>query len=206
LRERIYSLRNCGRRRDGSLDENWRPIQSGNYRMTEFQSAVLLAQLEVFDEQVIQRDRNVARLEAGLAKLPGVAPMDCPPQRTRISPYEFVFKFCHDEWDGLSANGFRRALEAELGVEVDTINEPLNAAPLYLPHTKRRYRISDEYWAAVDPSRFELPAANRAYAEAVSLPHKVLLDEGAVSAVTDAIAGLHEHRRRLVGWDSSSHS
>ena len=44
LREELYSLRNCGRRRRGSLAENWRPIQSGNYRMTEFQAAVLLAQ------------------------------------------------------------------------------------------------------------------------------------------------------------------
>jgi L-glutamine:2-deoxy-scyllo-inosose/3-amino-2,3-dideoxy-scyllo-inosose aminotransferase len=206
LRERIYSLRNCGRRRDGSVEENWRPIQSGNYRMTEFQSAVLLAQLDVFDEQATQRDRNVARLEASLAKLPGVAPMDCPPQRTRISPYEFVFKFCQDEWAGLSASGFRRALEAELGIEVDTINEPLNAAPLYMPHTKRRYRISDEYWAAIDPARFELPVAERAYAEAVSLPHKVLLDEDAVSAVADAIAGLHEHRRELARREISSGS
>jgi L-glutamine:2-deoxy-scyllo-inosose/3-amino-2,3-dideoxy-scyllo-inosose aminotransferase len=200
LREEIYSLRNCGRRRSGSLDEHWRPIQSGNYRMTELQAAVLLAQLDVFDDQAGQRDSNVTRLEAGLAKLPGVAPMDRPPQRTRVSPYEFAFRFCPDEWDGLSATAFRLALAAELGVEVSTVNEPLNAAPLYQPHTKRRYRLSDEHWEAVNPARFELPVATQAFGEGVLLPHKVLLDDDAVPAVTGAIARLHAHRHSLARW------
>jgi len=206
LREAVYSLRNCGRRRAGSLEENWRPIQSGNYRLTEFQAAVLLAQLDVFDDQANQRNRNVARLEASLAELPGVAPMDAPPQRTRISPYEFAFRFCPDEWDTVSAQAFRSALEAELGVEVDTINEPLNAAPLYQPHTKRRYRLSDEHWDAVNPARFELPVAKRAYADGVTLPHKVLLDDDAIPAITDAIARLHQHRHALAHWKTSGGS
>jgi L-glutamine:2-deoxy-scyllo-inosose/3-amino-2,3-dideoxy-scyllo-inosose aminotransferase len=206
LRERLYSLRNCGRRRTGSRDEHWRPIQSGNYRLTEFQAAVLLAQFDTFDDQASRRDRNVARLEARLAELPGVAPMDRPPQRTRISPYEFVFRFRPGEWAGLSAEGFRRALEAEIGVEVDRINEPLNAAPLYQPHTKRRYRLSDAYWEAINPARFELPVATRAHDEGVSLPHKILLDDDAVSALPDAIERMHEHRQALAHWDGSRRS
>jgi L-glutamine:2-deoxy-scyllo-inosose/3-amino-2,3-dideoxy-scyllo-inosose aminotransferase len=206
LREAVYSLRNCGRRRRGSLEQNWRPIQSGNYRSTEFQAAMLLAQFDVFDEQAGLRDRNVATLEASLADLPGVAPMDAPPQRTRISPYEFAFRFCPDEWDGVTARAFRSALEAELGVEVDTINEPLNAAPLYQPHTKRRYRLSDEHWEAVNPARFDLPVSERAYAEGVTLPHKVLLDAGDVTAVADAIERLHEHRHALNRWATSDGS
>jgi dTDP-4-amino-4,6-dideoxygalactose transaminase len=165
--------------------------------MTELQAAVLLAQLDVFADQASQRDRNVERLEASLAGLPGVAPMYRPRQRTRISPYEFAFKFCPDEWDGLSAGAFRRALEAELGVEVSTVNEPLNGAPLYQPHTKRRYRLSASHWDAVDPARFELPVAMRAYRDGVLLPHKVLLEDDAVEAVADAIARLHEHRHAL---------
>lgn len=204
LREELYSLRNCGRRRPGSLDDNWRPIQSGNYRMTEFQAAVLLAQLDVFDDQAGQRHRNAARLEAALAELPGVAPVDAPPQRTRISPYEFAFRFCPGEWDGLSAPAFRKALEAELGVEVSSVNEPLNAAPLYQPHTKRRYRLSDAHWEAVNPARFDLPVATRLYREGVLLPHRVLLDDDAIPAATDAIARLHEHRHELARWAASS--
>ena len=206
LRERIYSLRNCGRRRAGSADENWRAIQSGNYRMTEFQAAMLLAQFDAFEDQACQRDRNANAIEARLAELPGVAPMDHPPQRTRISPYEFVFKFLAEEWDGLSGQGFRKALEAEIGVDVDRVNEPLNAAPLYLPHTKRRYRLSDAHWEAVNPERFKLPMATQAYTEGVSLPHKVLLDDDAVCAVADAIARLFEHRQALARWETSGSS
>lgn len=57
LRELLYSLRNCGRRRAGAGDEHWRPIQSGNYRMTEWQAAVLLGQLERFEDQARRWDR-----------------------------------------------------------------------------------------------------------------------------------------------------
>ncbi len=126
--------------------------------------------------------------------------MDAPPQRTRISPYEFAFKFRAHEWDGVTAEAFRAALGAELGLEVDTINEPLNAAPLYQPHTKRRYLTSDAHWQAVDPARFDLPVARRAYAEGVTLPHKVLLDDEATGAICDAITRLHEHRHALARW------
>jgi L-glutamine:2-deoxy-scyllo-inosose/3-amino-2,3-dideoxy-scyllo-inosose aminotransferase len=203
-REAVYSLRNCGRRRHGALDAHWRPIQSGNYRMTEFQAAILLAQFEKFDAEASLRDANVRWLEARLAELPGVAPMTAPPQRTRISPYQFAFKYREEEWDGLSPHAFRHALAEELGCEVSTTNEPLSAAPLYLPHTKSRYHLSDEHWAAVDPTRFDLPAADRAYREGVILPHAVLLDEASVAAVPQAIASLHAHRHDLSRWAASA--
>ena len=41
LYDRLCALRHCGRPREGEKS----PIQSGNYRMTEFQAAVLLAQI-----------------------------------------------------------------------------------------------------------------------------------------------------------------
>lgn len=203
LREAVYSLRNCGRRRDGSRDEDWHPIQSGNYRMTDFQAAVLLAQFEVFDGQVVKRDQSVTTIETALAGLPGVAPMARPPQRTRISPYQFAFKFRAGDWDGMSAAGFRAALEAEIGWEVGTINEPLSGAPLYQPHTKRRHRLTEAHWAAVDPTRFDLPVAKQAYAEGVILPHSLLLDDASVAALPEAIARLHKYRAALADWEAS---
>jgi L-glutamine:2-deoxy-scyllo-inosose/3-amino-2,3-dideoxy-scyllo-inosose aminotransferase len=204
LREAVYSLRNCGRRRAGSRDEDWRPIQSGNYRITEFQAAVLLAQFDRFDGQASQRDQAVTTIEAALAGLPGVAPMTRPPQRTRISPYQFAFKFLPDEWDGLSAQGFRTALEAEIGWEVSRINEPLSAAPLYQPHTKRRHLLTQTHWDEVNPARFDLPAARQAYASGVILPHSLLLDDASVAVLPQAIAKLHEHRQALARWQSDA--
>jgi L-glutamine:scyllo-inosose aminotransferase/L-glutamine:2-deoxy-scyllo-inosose/3-amino-2,3-dideoxy-scyllo-inosose aminotransferase len=103
----------------------------------------------------------------------------------------------------LSAQAFRDALAAELGIEVDRINEPLNAAPLYQPHTKRRYQLSDGYWDAVNPARFDLPVARSAYRDGVTLPHKVLLDDEAAPAIADAIARLHQHRQPLAHWTST---
>ena len=42
-----------------------------------------------------------------------------------------------------------------------------------------------------------LPAAVRVYREGMLLQHAVMLDDGAVSAVADAIARLHQHRHAL---------
>jgi L-glutamine:2-deoxy-scyllo-inosose/3-amino-2,3-dideoxy-scyllo-inosose aminotransferase len=202
LRERVYSLRNCGRQRPGSDEAAWRPIQSGNYRMTELQAAVLLAQFSKLDAEVAERSRNVSRLDGELSRLDGVAALKARAERTRVSPYRYVFKYLADQWDGLSATAFRAALGAELGCPLDAPYEPLNAAPLYLPHTKRRYRFSEEHWRAVDPTRFDLPVASQASREAVVLPHSLLLDPAGVEAVSEAIRRLRRHLDGLRRWES----
>jgi L-glutamine:2-deoxy-scyllo-inosose/3-amino-2,3-dideoxy-scyllo-inosose aminotransferase len=204
LRERAYSLRNCGRRRPGSEEAPWRPVQSGNYRITELQAAVLLAQFSKFDAEVAERSQNVSHLDAELSSLDGVATLTAPAERTRISPYRYVFRYLTDEWDGLSAPAFRAALAAELGCPVEDPYDPLNRAPLYLPHTKRRYRVSEEHWRAVDPTRFSLPVAEQARREAVVLPHTLLLDPAAVDTVCEAVQRLRGHVAGLKQWESGS--
>jgi L-glutamine:2-deoxy-scyllo-inosose/3-amino-2,3-dideoxy-scyllo-inosose aminotransferase len=200
LRDRVYSLRNCGRRRPGAEPESFRPIQSGNYRMTELQSAVLLAQLAKFDSEVEARHRNAAWLDAHLGQLRGIEALATQPHKTRISPYIYPFRYLAEEWEDLPAPAFRRALGAELGCEVDGPYPPLNAAPLYQPHTKPRYRISEEHWRAVDPTRFSLPVAEQACREAVLLPHTVLLDDHATRAVPEAVERLRGHLGELKAW------
>jgi hypothetical protein len=73
---------------------------------------------------------------------------------------------------------FRSLLAVELAIPVDSTYEPLNRSPLYQPRTKPRHRLNDEYWALIDPTRFDLPVAERAHIdEAVVIPHEVLLND-----------------------------
>lgn len=208
LRQRLLTLRDCGRRPATAAESSWDPIQSGNYRLTEWQSAVLCAQLDDFDAQLHVRQANASALDAVLADLPGVAPLRQPPQVTKQGMFRYVFRYHSEEFGGLRAPDFREALSQELGVAVKTTDPPLNASPLYQPRTKRRHRIDDGYWERIDPAQFQLPVAERAHHhEAVTLRHQVLLSSfDELRAVPRAIERLADHQAELVEWASTKSS
>jgi L-glutamine:2-deoxy-scyllo-inosose/3-amino-2,3-dideoxy-scyllo-inosose aminotransferase len=174
LRDRLDALRNCGRPPAGVPDD-WPAIQSGNYRLSEWQAAVLCAQFARFPEQLARRAANAQRLNDALEDVAGMRPMRRPPQVTRQGLYAYVIRYDGHAFAGLLASEFRHALSAELGIDVGSTYEPLNRSPLYQPQTKRRHQLGDQ-WAQLDPARFDLPIATRAYeSESVVIPHEVLL-------------------------------
>lgn len=195
LFQRLYSLRNCGR----PFKEGSPTVQSGNYRMTELQAALLLAQMEHMEERVNHRDENAQHLNRRLAEIPGIRPMKRYPQVTRQSYYCFSFRYDSAVWDGIPGTVFRKALGAEIGLNVGTTYEPLNRCSLYKPHTKRRHHLNEGYWAAIDPTRFDLPVCQRAYEdEAVVIWHAFLLAERAdIDEIAQAVEKLYEHRAEL---------
>ncbi len=176
LRDRLDSLRNCGRR-PHDAGPGWSALQSGNYRLSEWQAAVLCAQFERFPRQLELRETNAARLDEALAAIPGIRPMRRAPELSRRGLYGYVFRY-EQSSTGAPVASFRAALAAQLGIPVDSTYAPLNNSELYRPQTKPRHRLSAEYWAGVDPARFALPVAEHAYREeAVVIPHEVLLNE-----------------------------
>ena len=68
----IRSYTDCGRRPGEWFYSHF--ALGGNYRMTEWQAAMLLAQLERFPQQHRTRNENALYLNAELSKLPGVFP------------------------------------------------------------------------------------------------------------------------------------
>jgi len=195
LFQKLYALRNCGR----PFLERSPTLQSGNYRMTELQAALLLAQIEFLEEQVVRRDENAQYLNGRLAELPGVHPMKRYPQVTRQSYYQFTFRYDTGDWDGIPVDVFRRALSAELGCSMGSTYEPLNACSLYKPHTKRRHHLSEEYWQAIDPRQFDLPVCTQAHQEeGVVLPHEYLLaGRGDMDEIARAVEKLFENREEM---------
>lgn len=201
LYERLCALRHCGRPRQGEKS----PIQSGNYRMTEFQAAVLLAQLERLEEQVNHRDENATYLNERLAEIPGIKPMKRHPQITRQSYFSFVFRYDSSAFGGAPRSAFLAALSAEAGLKPHIIFEPLNKCRLYNPQTKRRHRWSEDYWRAIDPSRFHLPVCEKAHREeCVAFHHPFLLGARTdMDDFADAVAKVYENSTELAGCADS---
>ncbi len=197
LYERLDALRNCGRRPeasqtgpqgDGFYGDEGNFVQSGNYRITEFQAAILLESLRRLPDQNRVRDENAIYLNERLQKLPGVSPMRRDARETREAYFNFVFRYHRDQFHDLPVTTFRTALAAELGCAVEACYEPLNACPLYAPHTKpQRHRLTQQYWEQINPARFELPCCHRAHREqSVCFHFNVLMG---TRADMDLIAG-----------------
>ncbi|MBN2312065.1 MAG: DegT/DnrJ/EryC1/StrS family aminotransferase [Candidatus Hydrogenedentes bacterium] len=194
LFERIYSLRNCGR---GWMDDMTHTVQSGNYRLTEWQAGMLLAGLSRLDKQVKNRDANAIYLNERLARIPGVLPLRRRKQITQASYYNFAFRI---DWDRLGVTRltnahFAAAVAAELYAGFEPPYEPLNKCGLYKPHTKRRHKLDAAYWKQIDPKRFKLPVCTDAHDKSgVAIHHHVLMGtKKDVDQIAEAVAKVVEH-------------
>ncbi|MDP6051109.1 MAG: DegT/DnrJ/EryC1/StrS family aminotransferase [Candidatus Latescibacteria bacterium] len=195
LFQRLYSLRHCGR----MFSPTSPVVQGGNYRMTEMQAALLLAQMEQMEERVNHRDQMARQLSRRLSDIPGIYPMRRYPQVTRQSYYGFDFRYDASVWEDIPCAVFRKALAAETGLPVNTTYEPLNKSPFYIPQSKKRYHIDEAYWKALDPSQYDLPVCTRAYEnEAVVIPHAFLLaNQENIELVSDAVEKVYQYRDEL---------
>lgn len=201
---RLDSLRNCGRRSSQAdpLAADL-ALQSGNFRMTEMQAALLLAQLERLPEQVARRDENAQYLSKLLAEIPGLTPLKRRPQITRQSYYGYAFRYDQRAFEGLERSRFAAALKAEVGLGFGGIYEALNACELYRPHTKQRHHLSPEYLKQIDPRRFELPACKRACDEIVNCIHYFLLaGSREMEAIAEAARKIQRHAGELAKWEA----
>jgi Predicted pyridoxal phosphate-dependent enzyme apparently involved in regulation of cell wall biogenesis len=211
LYERLDALRNCGRRPEPPAAVNANKgegvyfdagnfLQSGNYRITEFQAAILVEGLKRLPKQNKVRDENGIYLNTLLKEIPGVIPMKRDDRETNEAYFNFSFRYNQSEFKGLPAAKFRAALTAELGIEVGASYVPLNKCSLYAPLTKpARYKLSDQYWAEIDPSRFDLPVCDRIHFEgSACIHHKILMGTKAdMEMVAAAIRKVYDNAELL---------
>ena len=210
LYAKLDALRNCGRRPKmdvvkgakgaGSYGSEGDFIQSGNYRITDFQAAILVEQLKRMMDQVRDRDDKAIYLNGLLAKIPGIAPMKRDKRTTLQSYFNFAFRYDKTAFGGAPVAAFRKALEAELGVPtVEHCYVPLNDCSLYRPLTKKRYHLSAVHWEAINPGRFKLPVSEDAYKNtSVTFHHSILMaKKSGVDRVAEAIRKIQENASEL---------
>ncbi len=101
----------------------------GNYRMTEWQGAVLLAQLERFEEQAARRDERSALLNGALTSIPGVHPQTRDPRCDRQGNYCYVVRIDPREF-GADREPVRLALAAE-GIPLTMSYPPIHRLDVF---------------------------------------------------------------------------
>jgi L-glutamine:2-deoxy-scyllo-inosose/3-amino-2,3-dideoxy-scyllo-inosose aminotransferase len=131
LAARIHGWKHCGRK--------WRPDSAfgygGNYRITEFQAAVLLAQLERLDSQLAIKTTNAACLSRHLAKIPGVTLPVLKPKVTRQGMYGYSLRYDQRAFGGVPQDIMVSALCAE-GIPAQRPYDVVYRSPLWSPGKK----------------------------------------------------------------------
>lgn len=84
--------------------------RSANYRLTEFQAALLLAQMTRVEEQYKTRESNAAHLTAMLEKIPGIAPAKLASGNNRSGWHLYMFRYDRRQFAGLPRTKFLQAL------------------------------------------------------------------------------------------------
>ena len=211
LYERLDALRNCGRRPEpayisksnkgeGQYFDQGNFVQSGNYRITEFQAAILIEGLKRLPEQTRLRDVNAIYLNSIIGKIPGILPIRRDKRETREAYYNFSFRYKKNEFKNLPIEKLRAALTSELGIEVAPSYTPLNKCSLYVPLTKpARHRLNEKYWTEIDPSRFSLPVCDRIhFEESACIHHKILMGtKSDMDMVALAIRKVYDNAKSL---------
>jgi dTDP-4-amino-4,6-dideoxygalactose transaminase len=101
--------------------------RGANFRLTEFQAALLLAQLTRVDEQFKTRETNAAHLTAELQKIPGIAPARFTDGATRSAYHLYMARYDKKQFAGLSRAKFLAALAQE-GLPASGGYAPLNTS------------------------------------------------------------------------------
>jgi dTDP-4-amino-4,6-dideoxygalactose transaminase len=169
LYERAWSLSNCGRVRSGGWYEHL--CLSGNYRMTEMQAALLLAQARRLEEQTRRRNENALYLAEQLAEIEGIQPLRRDPRITQHAYHLFIFRYRKEAFGGLSRSDFLAALKAE-GVPCSPGYSPLYRNPAFKIDTGMH-----PFPARIDYTAVHLPEVELACDEAVWLNQPLLLAE-----------------------------
>ena len=114
--ERVQSYINAGR---ASLtDQFHHRIVGFNYRLGEFQAAVLGPQLERLPEQSAIRESNMKHLESRLRSTPAIGLLKPEPRITRLAPYGYVLKYFSSKAKEIPRAAFVAALQLE-GIPCD---------------------------------------------------------------------------------------
>ncbi len=163
---------------------------ANNYRMTELQGAVAVAQLQKLDDIVARRQRWCGALSAQIQDLPGIA----PPQETAgcKSSWWFYMLRVVPEALGTSADEFAAALQAE----------GLRASAHYIGQCVYEYPIFVEHSAF---ERGSHPYAQYQYGKGLCPEAEAILDSCVILAVNQAytkadLAETVQGIRKVASW------
>jgi perosamine synthetase len=198
--EACYTFHNNSRTRATSGDNFSYRGTGGNFRLTEFQAAILQAQMTRLDAQARTREENAAYLTSLLKEIPGLTPARMYAGCTRNAYHLYMFRYDQAQFAGLPRARFLEALKAE-GIPAAGGYAPLDKEAFFEDTlTSRGYRrIYGDRVFAQWRERNHCPQNDRLCAEAIWLGQTMLLGSRSdMEQIAEAARKVRAHSARLV--------
>jgi dTDP-4-amino-4,6-dideoxygalactose transaminase len=177
LAELCWSLHNVGRTRRGA--RYYHAILGSNLRMTEWQGAILLSQLERLPAQMATREANATYLTRALSRLPGIITLPADPRVTSHGRHLYILRCETAAFGGRSRDDVVAALKAE-GIPAQAGYVPLYTSPAIVDTMKRMRGVS---------ALPICPVVERLHQETVWLPQYVFLGtQHDMDSIVEAVA------------------
>ncbi len=199
LQQKCHSLINCGRKEPAYEDfEGWN--LGWNYRISEFQAAVLMAQLEKLEERTKERAEAAKYLTEKLADIDGIETIWHDDRTTQSAHYQYIFKYNPDGFKGLPRQKFLEAMMGE-GIILDgDFYTPIPNRNIFTVMADEWPQIKGRYGDQIRQDNSTLPVSTKAaYQEAVWMHYPMLMagTEGIDDIVT-AILKIQENVDELL--------
>lgn len=193
LADAAWSVVNIGRVRNGGWYEH--QVYGSNFRLSEFQSAVLRTQLKRLPEQTALRESNACYLRQQLAPVPGI---ELPSEDSRISCHAnhlFTFRYRSEAFGGRSLADFLNALSGE-GIPCSDGYVPLYREGMFVRHAMGQSKKC-QAGRALDYPKMFLPVCEAVCSDTVWLAQTLLL--GDTSDMDDISTAISKIQR---AWSS----
>ena len=190
------SVHDCGRMPGEWFYSHF--IYGSNYRLSEWQGAILDVQLDRLDSQTALRHQNARRLDALLEQIEGISPQRADARCTRNGQYAYIFHVERAAFSDVPMKRFIEALQAE-GVPNQAAYPPLHALDLFTSGAYKK-RLSAQQ-AAEDHAflRGDFPQTERAAWETFWIEQRALLgDEEDMEEIAAAIRKIQQHSEELM--------
>jgi len=199
LRDRAYAFHNNGSGLKAIGNNFTYPGTGANLRLTEFQAAILLAQMERIEQQARRRSENAKYLTSQLREIAGISPAKQYEGCTVNAYHLYMLRYNSDAFAGLKRETFLKALAAE-GVPASGGYSPLNSQAFVKQAVRSRgfRRIFNEQRLKRWEERNQCPANDRLCTEAVWFTQNMLLGERSdMDQIAEAIRKIQSHAPAL---------
>ena len=173
-------------------------VPGTNFRVSNIQSALLLAQMTRLDRQTDRRDRNGRFLCEELAKIEGIVPQRRGPEITRCSHHIFMFRVDPDRFP-VPRDRFLQAMAAE-GIPCSPgYGVPLYRQEVFLQKAFAPYAASARKRRDVRYDKLHLPNTEKLCREVAWFFQSVLLGTRRdMQDIVRAVRKIRDHYREIV--------
>jgi len=195
LERMARSIHDCGRMPGKWFYEHF--IYGSNYRLSEWQGAILSQQLTRLPQQTVTRTRNATFLDQALAEIEGITPQKLDPRVTCNGHYAYIFHYNKAAFANVPTRRFIEALNAE-GIPTQDSYPPLHNLAIFKSGEYRKRLSGVQAEEAHHFLETGFPNTLVAAWETVWLPQTVLLgSEEEMHQIVQAIKKIQEGAKTL---------